>query len=424
MGILIAMILIEKDEVGSFTRITYPWSAQIEQSVVTDHGALGGLPDDDHPQYHNNARGDARYYTQAQVDGEIDGDISTHATETDAHHARYTDVEVQTAVNNDSDHGSTASHNYASTSSDVGLENVPNEDATDPANMDQAGATEGQALVWDGSQWGPEVVSLLSPTGPGSTDLDYDPVTDTGYYGLVTSAEICDGPTLAGDIGLSAGYNFNDDAGWLKYFVGKDANCNKDGVDKVVFLAKKTLRFDLDWDSIYLAGAVYGTGDNGVANSSGGVDALQDAEVAYGGYSFTVRLATGSATDPAAEGYDNQSCADDAGAGTEWNDLLYRVHTDVPDCGNPSEGMPGGYETEYHGGPQDGANWANFSNAELQVYGDVAGNGARTWCQEQGNDTSRRVVRGIYGLANFCADTASYTHVNCGWRPCLELIQP
>lgn len=28
---------------------------------VTDHGALTGLNDDDHPQYHNNARGDARY---------------------------------------------------------------------------------------------------------------------------------------------------------------------------------------------------------------------------------------------------------------------------------------------------------------------------------------------------------------------------
>jgi hypothetical protein len=28
---------------------------------VTDHGALTGLSDDDHPQYHNNTRGDARY---------------------------------------------------------------------------------------------------------------------------------------------------------------------------------------------------------------------------------------------------------------------------------------------------------------------------------------------------------------------------
>lgn len=35
---------------------------------VTDHGALTGLADDDHTQYHNDARGDARYYTQGAVD--------------------------------------------------------------------------------------------------------------------------------------------------------------------------------------------------------------------------------------------------------------------------------------------------------------------------------------------------------------------
>jgi hypothetical protein len=35
---------------------------------TTDHGALSGLSDDDHTQYHNDARGDVRYYTQNQVD--------------------------------------------------------------------------------------------------------------------------------------------------------------------------------------------------------------------------------------------------------------------------------------------------------------------------------------------------------------------
>lgn len=40
---------------------------------VTDHGALTGLLDDDHLQYHNDTRGDARYYTQAQLDaGQLD----------------------------------------------------------------------------------------------------------------------------------------------------------------------------------------------------------------------------------------------------------------------------------------------------------------------------------------------------------------
>lgn len=35
---------------------------------VEDHGLLTGLADDDHPQYHNNARGDARYPLIADID--------------------------------------------------------------------------------------------------------------------------------------------------------------------------------------------------------------------------------------------------------------------------------------------------------------------------------------------------------------------
>jgi len=39
---------------------------------VTDHGGLTGLfPDDDHPQYLNTDRGDARYYTQDSIDAGI-----------------------------------------------------------------------------------------------------------------------------------------------------------------------------------------------------------------------------------------------------------------------------------------------------------------------------------------------------------------
>ena len=38
-----------------------------------DHGTLAGLADDDHAQYHNNARGDARYYTEAELNaGQLD----------------------------------------------------------------------------------------------------------------------------------------------------------------------------------------------------------------------------------------------------------------------------------------------------------------------------------------------------------------
>lgn len=43
---------------------------------VTDHGALTGLADDDHPQYHNDTRGDARYYTKTAVDTALGGKVA------------------------------------------------------------------------------------------------------------------------------------------------------------------------------------------------------------------------------------------------------------------------------------------------------------------------------------------------------------
>jgi len=40
---------------------------------ATEHSLLSGLADDDHIQYHTDARGDIRYYTKSQVDALIDG---------------------------------------------------------------------------------------------------------------------------------------------------------------------------------------------------------------------------------------------------------------------------------------------------------------------------------------------------------------
>lgn len=60
-----------------------------EGGGVTDHGALTGLSDDDHPQYLNNARGDARYpsitnYTAdlIAINTELDGKFNTPTGDT------------------------------------------------------------------------------------------------------------------------------------------------------------------------------------------------------------------------------------------------------------------------------------------------------------------------------------------------------
>lgn len=40
---------------------------ELERTRIDDHGNLGGRADDDHTQYHNNTRGDARYYTKSEL---------------------------------------------------------------------------------------------------------------------------------------------------------------------------------------------------------------------------------------------------------------------------------------------------------------------------------------------------------------------
>ena len=289
----------------------------------------------------------------------------------------------------------------------------------DPANMDQAGATAGQALVWDGSQWGPEAVLTLSPSGPGEDSLTYDSITDTGYYGEVATSELVEGDALALDVGLGAGISYNSDTPWLKFFVGASADCNADGVDKVVYIAKKPYRYDLSWNDIYNEGCVYGVDGPGPYDS--GSDTNQLTIVTYSGYDFKVRLLTGSENNPAPLDAGNTYCGDDVGNASEWNDLMYRVHECIPNCASPLDCM-GGY-TEYHGGPQGGSNWVNYTNCDLLVESGC-GDGSYTWCQETGNDTSRRVYRGYYGFAFFHTYPADHAYTGCGWRPVLELVQP
>jgi hypothetical protein len=52
---------------------------------VSDHGALTGLTDDDHTQYHNDARGDARYW-QLTTDLATQAELDTHAADTTSVH--------------------------------------------------------------------------------------------------------------------------------------------------------------------------------------------------------------------------------------------------------------------------------------------------------------------------------------------------
>lgn len=65
-------------------------------NLTTDHGELLGLVDDDHPQYHNDTRGDIRYYTKTQSDNIL----ATHhdPSSTDHDDRYYTETEVDNFV--------------------------------------------------------------------------------------------------------------------------------------------------------------------------------------------------------------------------------------------------------------------------------------------------------------------------------------
>jgi hypothetical protein len=113
---------------------------EIDLSAV-DHGALGGLDDDDHPQYLNEARGDARYSLTAhdhdgdyEAAGYADGLLTAHTTT--YNHAAY------------NAHLGDTTNPHEVNKTDVGLGNVDNtSDAAKPLSAAAIAALAGKAAV-------------------------------------------------------------------------------------------------------------------------------------------------------------------------------------------------------------------------------------------------------------------------------------
>ena len=142
---------------------------------VTDHGALTGLADDDHTQYHTDARGDARYYVQGTVDAALAGKADSSHTQ-----AISTITGLQTAL----DGKAASSHTHPL------------------SQIDQSGATSGQVPKWNGSAWAPadesggggggDVASVFGRTGAvvaQADDYTAEQVSETSAAKIMTSAE-------------------------------------------------------------------------------------------------------------------------------------------------------------------------------------------------------------------------------------------
>lgn len=74
-----------------------------------------------------------------------------------------------------------------------------------------------------------------------------------GFLGFVQASEFFTGAQIASMVGLSKGTLINTDTPWIKYI--------RHG--KICYTPVRPIRHSVDWDSIYNAGGVYGTGDEG-----------------------------------------------------------------------------------------------------------------------------------------------------------------
>lgn len=201
-----------------------------------------------------------------------------------------------------------------------------------------------------------------------------------GYFGAVPASSFITGDSLASAVGLSAGTSQNSTTDWLKFaYKGK-----------ILFVAKKPIRYNLSWDSINTANVVTGAKTTTIQ-----------------GLSFKVRLFNGALTNPSSTGTDKGA------KGSEWNRLMLPIHAQAAD---KSWAYPDNVESDI-------PNWGiGFTDADLLTHNSY-GNGSYSWCQEvYGGDSAYRVLRGDYGVSYSIWSTSSSPNTYCGWRPVLELV--
>lgn len=102
---------------------------KIDESMIEDgdidHGSIGGLADDDHTQYHNDTRGDARYYTQTQLGSTSNAEGASLIGVEDAS-AYYTGTDIEAVLNElEGQIGGLTSSTYSFTEDNVLADNDP-----------------------------------------------------------------------------------------------------------------------------------------------------------------------------------------------------------------------------------------------------------------------------------------------------------
>lgn len=203
---------------------------------------------------------------------------------------------------------------------------------------------------------------------------------DAGFFGECPTSDFITGDELARLIGLTAGTSQYSNEPWLKFsYMGK-----------VEFIAKKPFRYRISWNSINSVNAVYG-----------------DRTVQIKRKKYKIRLIKGK-TEGKQDDISNWNgfiCHN-----SEWNRLMLPIHKNAPRNWRYPENVESPTE-----------DWEiKYSDNDLIVNN---GNGFGSWCQECGDSSSNRLLRGGFISSSSLMSPYSDDHYIYGWRPVLELVR-
>lgn len=218
--------------------------------------------------------------------------------------------------------------------------------------------------------------------GPGNRIL-LKGTMEAGWFGEVKASELFTGDKLAALIGLTDGTSQYSNESWLKFAYEGD----------VLFIAKKPFRYNLFWNSINKANAVYG-----------------DRIIRKNNRKYAIMLPRGTGkdiqTDPkkGINGY-----AGTVNHNSMWNVLMLPIHQKAP-----SEWVfPNNVKS-----PTE--NWnVGYTDADL-ITSYKNGNGSNCWCQE--TVSNGHLIRGGNGVSDSYKYESYRFSTDIGWRPVLKLI--
>lgn len=256
--------------------------------AVSDHGALSGLSDDDHPQYHNDARGDARYI-QLSFFGAKGDLISASADNTPALLPVGTNGQVLTA-----DSAQASGLKWADPSVEIVVDTLEDilQIAPDEGLLAFATTVSDTNLtrvdrfyVADGSDWKETPLKLNTRS---SFDMGINPVTPLSGYGedYLTDKVL---HTVA------IGINHDPRNGSLQ------VNETEDPDTLEVYLRDRwnTIIYDLttadgDFRHTPLSEEIYVWSGNSVSTGLNGLPIVQQYQVSMGAYPHPVQVSGGT----------------------------------------------------------------------------------------------------------------------------------